>query len=359
MTNEIVPILPLNVPEATQNEYAALNRHTNRMRLERLPDDPPIPLEETIQNMQSLPSYVDARMWMAWNPGQSEIIAQGNLVLLRMEDNKHLAQFEITVLPEYRQQGLGRRFLKLITSTAQEDNRRLLMTNTVDRVPGGEVFMNRMGAQKGLEAHTNQLRMDELNRELVEEWLSGGQANLADFEMGFWDGTYPEEALQDVVALIDLTNQQPFGELEIEAMHMTADQLREKERNDLARGNQRWTFYIKDRASGKFAGYTETIWNPNRPEILRQDMTGVFPQYRNKGLGRWLKAIMLDKVVKERPQVKYVRTGNADSNAAMLTINHKLGFKPYMADTLWQVEIQKVMEYLQSQHSIVYPKLGQ
>ena len=33
-----------------------LNRHTNRMRLERLPDDPPIPLEETIQNLQNLPT---------------------------------------------------------------------------------------------------------------------------------------------------------------------------------------------------------------------------------------------------------------------------------------------------------------
>jgi GNAT superfamily N-acetyltransferase len=77
-------------------------------------------------------------------------------------------------------------------------------------------------------------------------------------------------------------------------------------------------------------------------------MTGVFPQYRNKGLGRWLKAAMLDKVIKERPQVKYVRTGNADSNAAMLKINTELGFKPYMATALWQVEMEKVIGYLRS-----------
>ena len=115
-----------------------------------------------------------------------------------------------------------------------------------------------------------------------------------------------------------------------------------------APGNQRWTFYVMEKASGKFAGYTETVWNPNRPEILRQDMTGVFPEYRNRGLGRWLKAAMIDKVLKDRPQVKYIRTGNADSNAAMLKINNELGFQPYMASTLWQVELDQVMAYLEA-----------
>ena len=148
--------------------------------------------------------------------------------------------------------------------------------------------------------------------------------------------------------LVELTNQQPLGDLEIEDMHMTPEQLRQAEQMSFARGNQRWTFYIVEKASGRFAGYTETVWNPNRPEILRQDMTGVFPEYRGRGLGRWLKAAMLDKVLKERPSVKYVRTGNADSNAAMLKINREMGFQPYTAGALWQIEIERVLEYLKS-----------
>lgn len=341
-------IQPFNGPAATQTEYTAFNRHTNRMRLERLPDDPPIPVEESIQNLQSIPPFIDLHLWVAWEPTHREIIGQANLAFYRMEENKHLAPFEITVLPEYRRHGLGRQFLNLIADTTLHENRRLLMTNTVDRVPGGEAFMLRIGAQKGLETHTNQLRISDLDKSMITKWLERGKENISSFELGFWDGAYPEEKIQEVAELYEVTNQQPFGELEIEDMHMTPEQLRQVEKNNFARGNQRWTFYVIDRATGKFAGYSETVWNPNRPELLRQDMTGVFPQYRKKGLGRWLKAAMLDKVLNERPQVRYVRTGNADVNAAMLKINNELGFKPYTADLLWQVELQKVQEYLKT-----------
>ena len=75
-------------------------------------------------------------------------------------------------------------------------------------------------------------------------------------------------------------------------------------------------------------------------------MTGVFPKYRNKGLGRWLKAVMLERILEKRPKAKYVRTANADMNAPMLKINNELGFKPYIAECVWQVETDKVAEYL-------------
>lgn len=346
MSTPSIQILPFDRLAASPPEYAAVNQLLNRIRLERLPDDPPIPLDQLINNLQSIPDFVDIKLWAAWLPDQREAVAFGNVAVMRMEENKHMAQFELNVHPDYRRQGLGRQLLSLIAGFTQEQNRRLLMTDTIDRIPAGGIFMQRIGAQKGMEAHTNQLRMEDLNRGLLTDWLSHGQQNLSEFELGFWEGAYPEDQIQQVAELYDLTNQQPFGDLEIEDMHMTPEQLRQSENNFFARGLQRWTYYIVDRGTGKFAGYTETLWNPSNPEVLSQMMTGVFPQYRKKGLGRWLKAVMLDKVLKDRPQVKFVRTGNADTNAAMLKINTELGFKPYFADTLWQVELQKVLEYL-------------
>ena len=351
MPGRVFQIRPFNLQGALPAEYAALNRYTNRIRLERLPDDPPISVEETTQNLQSIPSFVELKLWAAWSAGGDEILAQGNVGFLLTEENQHLAQFDVTVLPEYRRQGMGRQFLALIAAAAQQENRRLLIANTVDRIPGGEAFMARMGAQQGLVAHTNQLRIADLNLSLLADWLVQGQRHLAEFELGFWNGAYPEDNLQQVADLYELVNQQPLGDLEIEDEHTTPARLRQMENNLFATGNQRWTFYLVQRATGQFAGYTEASWHPNRPQLLMQMMTGVFPQFRSQGLGRWLKAAMFDKVLREHPQVTFVRTTNADSNAAMLKINTELGFKPYFASAFWQVELARVLSYLQSSRS--------
>jgi mycothiol synthase len=345
MSNTI-QIQPFNLKDASLAEYAALNRHTNAIRRERLPDDPAVPLEETIQQLKNIPPFVALKMWCTWVPGQTEIVAQSNVALMRTDENQHMAQFELTVQPEYRRRGLGRQLLTQVAEAAQTDNRRLLITETVDRIPAGEAWMTRLGAQKELEAHVNQLSLADLERGLVERWIAQANPLAGEFELGLWEGPYPEGQLAAVAQLMELVNQQPMGDLEIEDMHMTPEQLRQMEQMIFSRGYQRWTFYVTEKATGKFVGYTETAWNPNRPEVLRQDMTGVFPEYRKRGLGRWLKAAMIAKVLKERPEVKYIRTGNADTNAAMLKINHELGFKPYMASTLWQIELQHVFEYL-------------
>jgi len=341
-----ISINELNVKNASNHEYTALNKILNTVRKERQPDDPPIPLDETTNQMKNLPSFVDLRMWCVWNEDRSEMLAQGNFGLIYTEDNRHLSQFDIMVHPAHRLQGLGKTLLSQIAETARADGRRLLLTDNNDRIPAGEAFMNRLGAKRGLEGHVNQLRVDELDHSLIQKWLVEGQINESEFLLGIWEGNYPEEQLEEIVKLMELTNQQPLGDLEIEEMHITPQELREMEKMDAARGNHRYTFYAIEKSTGRFAGYTETVWNANRPEILRQDMTGVFPQYRGKGLGRWLKAAMLDRMLKIHPEIKFVRTQNADSNAAMLRINNELGFKPYMSSILWQMEINQVMDYL-------------
>jgi GNAT superfamily N-acetyltransferase len=250
------------------------------------------------------------------------------------------------VHPDYRRQGLAKRLLQPLVTAARQEKRRLLAAGTNDRVPAGAAFMQRLGARAGLVSHTNQLVLAELNHDLLRRWLERGQQQADDFALGLWEGPFPEAELDAIVQLHHVMNTAPRDDLEMEDFHITAQQLREWEQNDVATRTERWVIYVREKATDQLAGFTAVYWSPNRSHLLFQGDTGVFPQYRNRGLGRWLKAVMLEKVLRERPEVKFVRTGNADSNAAMLKINHELGFKPLIAECYWQVEREKVEAYL-------------
>ena len=346
MTESAFLIEPFNLTGASDTEYQALNHFSNRIHAETLPDDPPVPLRETIASAQNVPGFVRAFVWVAWNAQKSAIIGNADVGYLNTEENKHLAWFEVNVLPEYRRQGLGRRLLAAIAPIPQRENRRLMMTSTMERVPAGEAFLARLGGDKVLEGHTNQLILAELDRDLLARWMTPPPDKAGCFTLEGWDGPHPEDEIAAIAALFEVMNTAPRDKMDMEDMHFTPEHLRQMEQQMLAGGGERWTLAVREAATGKFAGFTEVVWNPSRPEIVNQGGTGVFPEYRGCGLGRRLKAAMLDKVLRERPTAKFVRTGNADSNGPMLRINHELGFRPYLSRTEWQVETSKVLAYL-------------
>jgi GNAT superfamily N-acetyltransferase len=346
MLNDDLTMVPFNLRHSDTATYAAATEFFNRMNAERLPDDPPHTLAENIAGWQSIPDFVQIEAWGVWRKADQAVVAAGSVDYLQTGQNEHAVQFAVEVLPEYRRQGLGTQLLRQIVAVAQRKQRTLMITNTDERIPAGALCVERLGARKGIENHTNQLRMDELNRALVAKWLAAGQANAGAFELGFWDGAYPEADLPQVLRMSDLMNTMPRDALELEDIHFTAEHVRQMEQSRKARGITFWTTFVRERASGNIVGFSDVYWHPARPAILSQGNTGVFPEYRNRGIGRWLKAAMLDKVLREKPQVQFVRTSNADSNAPMLKINVELGFKPYMSQTVWQVETEKAARYL-------------
>ena len=62
---------------------------------------------------------------------------------------------------------------------------------------------------------------------------------------------------------------------------------------------------------------------------------------------RWLKAANVREVVRLNPQATEIRTQNADSNGPMLKINTDLGFRPFMASTVWQGAVTDVLSGLE------------
>ncbi|MGH7753950.1 MAG: GNAT family N-acetyltransferase, partial [Gemmatimonadales bacterium] len=328
-------ITPFDPRAATDRDYAAMAVFHNTIRAEIVPDDPPIPLEERVQGWRNMPAFVRVWAWNVWHPDGTSLIASGNVNFLDKDENRHLARFDIAVVPEFRRRGLARRLLGLVAEVPRREARRLLIATTHGAIPAGDAFIRRLGGHMALAFHTNQLDLREVDRDLLRRWRERAAERAADFELGVWEGELPEEEIEEIAVMFEALNRAPRGDLEEEDEHWTPEQIRLWEQADLARGNQPWSMYVRQKGSRRIAGWTDVGWNPNRPEILQQRGTAVFPEFQNRGLGRWLKAAMLEKVLRERPQVRYVRTGNADMNQPMLKINRELGFTPFRSHYAW------------------------
>ena len=344
-------IRPFDLAGASDSEYEALNRLINHFKTETLPDDPPVPVQETKASMQNIPPYDIVKSWSGWDG--DKMTSRVAVWFTDTEENAHAIQFAMYVEPAYRRQGIGRELLKKVVETARLHNRRLMFVATSGRVPAGISFMERLNAERGIEELESQVTLADLDTALMDRWQTDGRRRAAGFSLGLWDGSYPEEQLERICDLTNAMNSAPVENLEVDDMYVTPSAARQHEQSMSAVGIERWSAYTIEDSTGDFAGYTEVFWNSNRPWVVEQGATAVVPQFRGKGMGRWLKAAMLERIVLKRPEARFIRTANAGSNAAMLGINEAIGFKPYDSRCVWQVETERVAAYVDAEGS--YP----
>jgi GNAT superfamily N-acetyltransferase len=334
-------------PKTVADDFiSSYNEFINRMQAESLPDEPPDPVEHTGRVLRNINPVVEVKSWVVWSPGGRDIEAEGHLALLLTEENRHLAEMVLNVLPERRRNGIASALLARLVEAAEDQGRTTFMARTQSTVPAGEAFVRRIGGTPGMEESSQQLKLDSVDRDLLHRWQERAQERASDFELTLWKDGYPEDELENVAAMWEASNLMPRGDLDVEDMHFTPDMVRDMDRAITRRGFERWTMVVRRRGDREIAGWTEVFWTPAKPDLLEQSGTAVFERYQNLGLGRWLKAAMLEEVLRERPQVARVQTGNATSNAPMLAINRELGFEPYISRMHWQIQCAQAREYL-------------
>jgi mycothiol synthase len=312
--------------------------HINRHRLETHPDDPARDPEEMVAQLAHIPPFLDLETWSV--PDQNGVGAHATLQILNMDTNQHLVQLELVVESHLRRQGIGTKLLRLAAQHSQKLGRTLLITDSTDRVAAGQPFLEKYGLTQGLVNHVNQLKLTELPDGLLQTWTT---RQPDEYNLEIWHGDVPESDLVAYAELSNVMNTAPTDDLDIEDFHFTAEMLRQQEAMRKA-GNRDALTAVVRHTSGALVGLNELGWSNSRPGIVNQGGTGVLPEHRNHGLGRWLKAANLQRLLELNPEAKFIRTGNADSNAPMLKINTEMGFKPYIASIAWQGNITTILE---------------
>ncbi len=338
---------PIDLKTATDSELLPLHEFRLARRAELLPEDPPIPWSERIKGWREPRANIARRVFVIQSDQKVIGLADADWRTDDLE-NPEDGWLDVFVAPSHYRQGIGSRLLLTMLEEVYTQGRRKLFTVTTNVHSGGHPFAQKIGAKFGQEEHTNQMLFSEMNREYVQRSLENAPTDK--YELVWHENTYTndETELQKICDAFAIMNTAPRGDLEFNDWIMTPKKLREEAENTLKHNGQWWLCLAKNLETGVYDGFTETGWHPNRPAIVGQYGTGVDPKARGHGLGAWLKAAMIQKILLERPSADRIRTGNADSNAPMLKINHTLGFKPFIARAEWQIDIAKTLEILRA-----------
>lgn len=328
----------------TEPQWRALHRLRMTLDLEELPDDQPVAFEEMQGEMlvtrpSSRTHHLLAR--------DGEVVVGHAWVGVDLKDNLHLAWSWIAVDPERRRQGIGRRLLGGVVEVAAAEDRSSLGLDVRHGTEGME-FAPAFGFEEKLIEHHNRTTVDRVDDAMIQDWIDRAAERAPDYTLRFWVDATPEDCLDDFARVFNVMNTAPRDDLDMEDFAMTPDLEREREATLAPRGVTRWTL-VAVAPDGRFAGFTELFFSKWRTDVCHQGNTGVDPAHRDRGLGRWLKAAMYQRLRADRPSFTKIDTWNAGSNAPMLAINHAMGFAPIHVWSSVQADLATVRSQLARQ----------
>jgi mycothiol synthase len=319
----------------TDAELAAMHVVESEIEAERRPGAPPQPLESYIAFARHLPSQFDDHTWLAQTSDGTPVGCSA--CWSNSAGDPAVMECYVYVRRPWRRRGVGWELIQPIAGTAEADGRSSLVADTFGSVPAGEAFALRLGARPARVNRTSELRMSEVDWDLVQSWADAGRARALGYRLDFWDGPFPADLAGDAAAFHRMVQEQPRDDLKAADVILDADHVAELDRALAEAGRQRWTIFVRD-VTGRCVGGTEVIFEPWEAAVARQQNTAIAGAHRGLGLAKWAKAAMIGRIRRDRPDVESVRTSNAFSNAPMLAINNMLGFKIVAVRTEWQVQ---------------------
>ena len=333
MGYEISEIDPTKLTDEQAKEAALLQQ---ALQHERAPEDPLTPLEVYVTRMRLKPPSRWRAVFAARDAADRLAGIGGTGYGTNEPEQAHLRWCEVSVAASHRRHGVGRAlFRRIVEAVDGPPGDLVFISQGNDRVPAGEAFARSIGATPGLPMKINQLVLAEVDRAKLKEWAA---ISPAGYRLEWGGGRVPESLMSAYLQAANGMNDAPKGEIDFGEWKYTEAQQREWEDWLRQAGVEPWLIVAVHEATGAGAGFTAVSYDPKVPHLIQQHGTAVIPGHRGHRIGLWLKAAMLERILAERPQAKFIRTGNANVNEQMLDINAKLGFRYAWQSTLWQVK---------------------
>ena len=335
--------------EATREQWAMYHAYRKARHVERDRDEPLWP-DADVEAMMirespfSTPiiygAVLDGEYVSMYGSGVQKPDAPG------YESYKHLLGAHFSVREPFRRQGLGGMWLAKTHELMEAHDKTVLSLGSDEE--SGHAFLRWCGAEEKMVGAENRLQLDEVDWDMLRGWIADGVARNPDTELVLFEPMVPEherEAYCEVMTR--LLNTMPFDDLDHGEIVMTPAQQEEGYSRMLELGGVHHVLIARE-PDGTIVGTTDVEWYPQNPTSISQGFTGVEPAERGRGLGKWLKAAMLEIAVERHPEATKVVTGNANSNDPMLSINHRMGFKEHRGGSSYQISRDALGAFLAS-----------
>lgn len=311
--------------------------------LEELPDDQPMSLQQrSVAFKAPVPSHqaVDRRIVVE----AGKVLGVSRTIRWPEEDPDN-ALSVITVHPDHRRRGAGRLLLGDVLARLTAAGVGQVIIDCVEGRPWAEALA-RYGMTPRLVDRKSRLQLGEVDIELIEGWVARATQRASDYRLVHFQTPVPGRWIEAFCKAHEIMNTAPLEGLEIAERSTTPEKIRSLEAMLQARQEFNLVVAAEHIPSGDLVGYTDVTIQSLKPEQALQVDTGVHPDHRNRGIGRWLKAAMVQKLLAEYPQVTRIDTNNAGSNRPMLAINQELGFREVVTQNAWQGEVATMRKSL-------------
>lgn len=342
-------MVPVDPKTATRPEWTRYHAFRRARHAERDPDDPLLGDEAVERMMQRDDPFGIAIRHVVLGSMPERQLAELTFEIFRPETpsyeaNKDLAFVGLEVLGDHRRQGVGTALLRKAAALAREHGKSILAFWTEE--DDGKGFMKSIHAPVAQMRRENRLYLARVDWSMVRQWVEDGPLRSPASRLEWARDRISDDVLEEFArAFTEVFNQQPFDDFALGKLVFGPGEIREGEARIASVGGTMFAAYTRE-PDGRVSGLTEVWRFPDTKEMVGQGMTGVREAFRGRGLGKWLKAAMLLRIRDEFPEARFIGTGNASSNEAMLSINERLGFRVHREPILFQTRLETLEEYL-------------
>jgi GNAT superfamily N-acetyltransferase len=254
--------------------------------------------------------------------------------------NRHVAELIVEVLPEARRRSIGTELVRRAVEIARAENRTSLAP-WGPRDESSDAFWGRPELPEVSVDRSSSLVIADIDLDLPRRWRTAGTAKARGYRLRQWVSPVPGR----IHGLV----RRHAGRHE----RCTTRRSRHGTPRDgygvepRSRGEQRPREFVHPRdlcgvTGGDPAAMKGVILSRHTPWVVLQQGTTTLPAHRNLGLDRWLEWTMIDRLRAHHPRTVVIETGNADSNAAMRSINDEMGFRLHVEHTIRQADVETV-----------------